>query len=175
MINDGIDLESRCLTRVCTADRHTLSAGHEGPLQNSNTNELAFREIEKFWDFPGRGRARTVKAAASLLPIPLRALKRSAYRTNTAVVPASPQLLIPSTTASTACVRADTRSHRRLFQVPRRIALPRSFPIERSGFCSSVYVDDGQAQIHHPKSRCIPSRWPRLSRGVAAGTTNMIV
>ena len=112
------------LTRVCTADRHTLCAGHEGALHNSNTNEQAFRKTGKFWDFPGRGKVGTGTAAASLLPIRLCALKRSSCRTNTVVVLASPQLLIPPTTAPTACVRADPRSHRRPFPVPHRVALP---------------------------------------------------
>ena len=148
------------VTRVCTADRHTLCVGHEGALHNSNTNELAFRKNGKFWDFPGRGKVGTGTAAASLLPIRLCALKRSAYRTNTAVVLASPQLLIPPTTARTACVRADPRSHRRPFPVPHRVALPRSFPLSEADFGQALTWTMGKRRyttrnpsVPHPARR----------------------
>ena len=160
---------------MCTADRHTLCAGHEGPLQNSNTNERTFRKIGKFWDFPGLGEVRAGTAVASLLPIRFYALKRSAYRTNTAVVPASTQLLIPSTTAPTACMRAGPLSHPRPSPVSYCIAFPRSVPLREADF--------GQSLTWTMRKRRYTTRNPGVSqparrgfsRGVTAGTTNMIV
>ncbi len=145
MSNDGVDFEKfdALLTRVRPIG-YTLCAVHESILRDSNTYELAFRKTGRFQNVPVRGKVRTGTAEVSLLPARLCALRRSTFRTNTAVVPASPQWLIRSTTAPKACVRAESRSHIRPFTGPHRIARPRSFPIEWSGFWARAYVVDGQ-------------------------------
>ena len=91
VINDGIDLKGRC--PACVRRMGINCAPAMKALFIIPTQMSGFFRKRKFWDF----RSRLVPARQRrLFPIRLCALKRSAYRTNTAVVPASPQLLIPS-------------------------------------------------------------------------------